>query len=103
LIVPEVVMGHLADFEIEIEIDNIAEFCGVHGLDTIAEFHGIDRRIGETDDELRKRILSHHGWSGLTGVESTDDRYPHKCPHCGSQAYVGGDFTVDCSKCDGVM
>jgi hypothetical protein len=36
-------------------------------------------------------------------VQSTDDRYPHTCPHCNASAYIGGDGTVDCSKCDGVM
>jgi transposase len=29
--------------------------------------------------------------------------YPHTCPHCGHMAYIGGDGTVDCSSCEGVM
>lgn len=37
----------------------------------------------------------------VLGDEVDPDYYPHECPHCEAPAYIGGDNTVDCSRCEG--
>lgn len=90
----------VSDFTGDVTIEEVKASIE-HAMSSAIFNHLINERVHFLPGAIHDVTIT--GTWVLGDCSIDDDRYPHTCPHCSNPAYIGGDGTVDCSSCDGVM